>query len=464
MKAYKIIAIISIILLIAIISVASFSGIYKLKNYKVREVVPEYILGMEFTDSRVVELKVDTSVKETKIYDKDGNEITEQQEGVEYTEENGYNVIENKANSDDKLTEQNYKKAKDIIVNRLVNLGVEQYTIKQDLTNGNIQIQMTENDNTNNIIDNLVKEGTFELADSETKEVLIDSSRVKSTNVVYGQADTGTTVYLQVNLDKEGKKKLEEISKVYVQTTVQTTNEEGETEESTETKKVDLKLNGETYNSTYFGDTLSNGVLNIPMGTSSDSSSLQEYVNTAKQMSIILNNGILPITYTEEDYVLNNNLDLINNKTILVTVITIFVITSILFIVKFKLKGILAIILEIGYIAFLLLALRYTNIKITLEGIIGIIVSVILSYIYIYKAFKEDSLNFIKVVTAKFGLALIPVYLVAIIFTFNSIANISSLGMTLVWGIITMYLYNLTLTQISVKLTSNKQEVENAKK
>ena len=419
---------------------------------------------MEFTDSRVVELKVDTSVKETKIYDKDGNEITEKQEGIDYTEENGYTIIENKANSDDKLTEQNYKKAKDIIINRLVNLGVEQYTIKQDLTNGNIQIQMTENDNTNNIIENLTKEGTFELADSETKEVLIDSSRVKSTNVVYGQADTGTTVYLQVNLDKEGKKKLEEISKVYVQTTVQTTNEEGETKDSTETKKVDLKLNGETYNSTYFGDTLSNGVLNIPMGTSSDTSSLQEHVNTAKQMSIILNNGILPITYTEEDYVLNNNLDLINNKTVLVIVIAIFVITSILFIVKFKLKGILAIILEIGYIAFLLLALRYTNIKITLEGIVGIVISVILSYIYIYKAFKEDSLNFIKVVTAKFALALIPVYLVAIIFTFNSIANISSLGMTLVWGIITMYLYNLTLTQISVKLISNKQEVENAKK
>ena len=125
MKAYKTITIISIILLIAIICVASFFGIYKLKDYKVREVVPEYILGMEFTDSRVVELKVDTSVKETKIYDKDGNEITEKQEGIDYTEENGYTIIENKANSDDKLTEQNYKKAKDIIINILVNLGVE---------------------------------------------------------------------------------------------------------------------------------------------------------------------------------------------------------------------------------------------------------------------------------------------------------------------------------------------------
>ena len=464
MKAYKIITIISVTLLIAIISVASFSGIYKLKDYKVREVVPAYILGMEFTNSRIVELKVDTSVKETKIYDKEGNEITEQQEGVEYTEENGYTVIENKVNPDDRLTKENYEKAKKIIVSRLVKLGTEQYTIRQDLNSGNIQIQMTENNNTDNIISNLTKEGTFELADSETKEVLIDSSRMKSAEVVYGQADTGTTVYLQIKLDKEGKRKLEAISKIYTQSVVQTTNEEGETEESTETKKVDLILNGETYNSTYFGDTLSNGILNIPMGTSSDSSSLQEYVNTAKQMSIVLRNGTLPITYTEEDYVLNNNLDLINNKTVLVIVITIFVIASIFLIVKFKLKGILAVILEIGYIAFLLLALRYTNTKITLEGIIGLGISIILTYIYIYKAFKENSSNFIKGVTRKFGLSLIPVYLVAIIFTFNSIANIFSLGMTLVWGIITMYLYNLTLTQLVIKITDNKQEVGNAKK
>lgn len=464
MKAYKIITIISVILLIAIISIASFSGIYKLKDYKVREVVPEYILGMEFTNSRIVELKVDTSVKETKIYDKEGNEITEQQEGVEYTEENGYTVIENKVNPDDKLNKENYERAKEIIISRLVKLGTEQYTIRQDLNNGNIQIQMTENDNTDNIISNLTKEGTFELADSETKEVLIDSSRMKSAEVVYGQADTGTTVYLQIKLDKEGKRKLEEISKIYTQSVVQTTNEEGKTEESTETKKVDLILNGETYNSTYFGDTLSNGILNIPMGTSSDSSSLQEYVNTAKQMSIVLSNGTLPITYTEEDYVLNNNLDLINNKTVLVIAITIFVIAIIFLIVKLKLKGILAVILEVGYVAFLLLALRYTNTKITLEGIIGIGISIILTYIYIYKAFKENSSNFIKGVTRKFGLSLIPVYLVAIIFTFNSIANIFSLGMTLVWGIITMYLYNLTLTQLVIKITDNKQEVENAKK
>lgn len=108
-------------------------------------------------------------------------------------------------------------------------------------------------------------------------------------------------------------------------------------------------------------------------------------------------------------------------------------------------------ILEIGYISLLLLALRYTNIKLTIEGMMAIVVSAILNYMYLYKAFNNLEDNFIKETTAKFAIKIIPVYIVAVVFTFNSIANISSLGMTLVWGIIMMYLYNLILTQIIVK-------------
>ena len=107
--------------------------------------------------------------------------------------------------------------------------------------------------------------------------------------------------------------------------------------------------------------------------------------------------------------------------------------------------------MQIGYISVLLLTLRYTNIKITIEGVVGIIISVVLNYMYIYLAFKNSKNNFMKDTTVKFALRLIPIYIIAIVFTFNNIASISSLGMTLVWGIITMYLYNLILTQITIK-------------
>lgn len=450
MKTNKIIKIITVILLILIISIASFAGIYKLKDYKVINVVPDYILGMEFTDSRLINLEVNKTV-ETKIYDKDGNEVTEQEEGIEYTEENGYTTVENKINSDDKLNSENYKKTKSILKNRLKKLGVDQYKVNLDESNGNIQVRIPENDDTDTVINNLLKSGTFELKDSETKEILIQTDSVKDSKVVYGQRETETGVYLQVKFNKDGREKLEEISKTYIETKSETTNEEGEKEETTNTKKVEIYLNGESITETYFGETITDGILNIAVGAASDSNTLRQHIETANESATILNSGILPITYTETDSIENSK---ITNEQINIGIyiaIGLIALMAVYFIIRLKTKGILATILQIGYIAFLLLTLRYTNVKITIEGIIGIIISAIINYIYIYKAFKNIELNFIKDTTAKFALRLIPVYVIAIIFSFNSIANIYSLGMTVVWGVIIMYLYNLSLTQITIK-------------
>ena len=62
---------------------------------------------------------------------------------------------------------------------------------------------------------------------------------------------------------------------------------------------------------------------------------------------------------------------------------------------------------------------------------------------FIYFAFKNVEENFVKDIMAKFAVRLIPIYIIAIVFTFNRLANIASLGMTLVWGLIILYVYNL---------------------
>ncbi len=451
MKAQKVITIIAVILLVLIITMASFLGIYKKEEYKVANVVPKYILGMEFSNSKILDLKVDKSVQSTTIYDKDGNEVTEKKDGVEYTEENGYKIVENKANSDEVLTQENYNLSKDILQNRLKNLNTAQYNIKQNANDGNIQIEMTEDDDTDTIISNLVQKGVFQLTDNQTNEVLLDNSYIENSKVVYGQTQTGNTVYLQVKFNKDGKQKLEEISKTYVATTTQVENEEGKTEDKTDTKEVAIVFDGQTYRTTYFGDTITDGTLNISIGTSSDSATIQQYAETARQMSKILNSGVLPITYNVSQYTVSSLISKTELNILMYIAIAILVVMFIYLIIKLRLKGLLAIVLQVGYIAFLLLALRYTNIKITLEGIIGIIISIILNYLYIYTVFNNLQNNFIKDTTAKFALKLVPIYIIAVIFTFNSIANISSLGMTLVWGIITMYLYNLVLTQITAR-------------
>ena len=455
MKIYKVISVITIILLIGIISIASFAGIYKLKDYKVLNVVPEYLLGMEFKNSKIVNFKVNKNV-ETKIYDKDGNEVTEKQEGVEYTEENGYKTVENKINPDNLLTNNNYKLVKSILVNRLIDLGAEQYKIKLDENTGDIEVEVPETEETDRILSNLVQKGTFELIDNETQEILMDTSNIKTCKVVYGQAQTGTTVYLQIKFNKDGQAKLQDISKIYVESTTQTTNENGETEDSTQTKEVAIVLNGEKYRTTYFGETITDGTLNIAIGNSNDSKTLEEYAISAGEIAIILNSGTLPITYEVTNYTVSSNITTTQINTCIYLAAAIVLLMIIYLVIKLKTKGLLAGVLQIGYIALLLLTLRYTNIKITMEGIVGILISVIINYMYIYKAFKNIEADFVKDTTLKVSLKLIPIYIIAVVFTFNSIANISSLGMTLVWGILTMYLYNLTLTQITVKTIEEK--------
>ena len=456
MKSYKVITIISIILLIAVIVAASFFGIYRKNEYSVKDIVPDYLFGVEFSNSRVLNMEVDDSIESTTIYDKDGNEVTEQEEGVEYTEENGYTTVENKVNSEDKLTKENYEKTKEILVNRLISLGAEEYTIKQDTNSGKIQIRMTENANTDIIIEDLNKKGTFEIRDSETDEILLDTSNVESVSVASGQSDTEIGIYLQIKLNKDGKQKLEEISKTYVETTTETTDENGETSEETTTKEVDILFDGEQYSTTYFGEPMTTGVLDIRIGTSSNEETLQEYVTQASRMAIILNTGELPIVYETTSYTESANITDTQIYIAMCIGIAIVCIMFIYLIIKLKSKGILAFILQIGYIGLLFLVLRYTNIKITLEGVVGILTSIIINYIYIYKIFNNLGADFIKETTLKISIKLIPIYIIAVVFTFNSISNISSLGMTLVWGVIIMYLYNLTLTHIVAKTIQDK--------
>lgn len=416
MKAQKVITIITIILLVVIITLASFLGIYKKEEFRVSNKVPDYILGMEFTNSRIVDFKVS---------DENNNEV---------------------------LTPDNYNLSKKILKNRLNALKAEQYNIREDASTGNIQVQMTENDDTQTIISNLAQRGAFELKDNETNEVLLTNNDIDNSKVVYGQTETGNTVYLQIKFNKEGAKKLQEVSQKYVATTAQVANENGELEDQEETKEVAIVFDGETYRTTYFGDTITDGTLNVAMGTGSDAATLNQYANTASQMAIVLNSGVLPIIYNTSGYQISSSIEKADFNILMYIAIAVLLIMTVYSVVKLKSKGILVVILEIGYISFLLLALRYTNIKITLEGFVGIIASIVLSYMYIYLAFKNSSDNFVKYTTAKFALKLTPIYIIAIVFTFNSIANISSLGMTLVWGIITMYLYNLILTQITVKV------------
>lgn len=450
MKTLKKIKITAILLFVAIIILTSFLGLYKKEDFRVVNLIKNYKLGMQFTNRVVLKATPDLSEKEV-IYDKDGNVVEDDGE-TEYTEENGYTKKTEKVNNEEILTQDNYKLTKQILKKRLKGLDVGEYKLTLNEENGDITIELQENDDVHQIEEYLEQKGVLTIIDKETEEILLDNSDVKSAKVIYGasQTDTtSTTIYLQIDFNKDGAKKLEEISQTYIAQKVQEENENGEMEEKENIKYVSVVLDGQTYSSTYFGEKMSTGVLYIPITQAKDSETLTKYVKELNKVATVINNGVLPIEYSFTEDTAEASIP--QNALLIGIAVSagILLIACIVLIFKFKAKGFIATFIQAGYIALVLLAVRYTNVVITLEGIAGIIVSVMLNYALTYIMLnnlkKKGTIEWKTI--GNFALTTIPIYIAAVILAFNSLTRINSLGMAMVWGSLCLYIYNLAITK-----------------
>ena len=91
MKKHKKTLTVVIILIVALLMFASFFGVYKKnENGEKVSILPNLKLGMEFGKTRVITASVNNNVNKV-VYDAEGN-VVKQEEGVEYTEENGYKI------------------------------------------------------------------------------------------------------------------------------------------------------------------------------------------------------------------------------------------------------------------------------------------------------------------------------------------------------------------------------------
>ena len=422
MRTLKRIEIIAVLLFVAVIIFASFFGVYKKEDFRTVNLIKDYDLGMQFTDARVLKMTVNT--------DKNTEEV---------------------------LTGENYNLSEEVLKNRLKGMNVGEYKIELNEETGEISVKLQENDEVEEILHHLEGQGEFTIIDKDTEEILLNNKDVETSGVVARPIDeTGTTigVYLQIQFNKEGAQKLEEISKIYVETTEQQENEEGEIKEVDTTKYIDVVLDGTTYKSTYFGETIPTGTLDIHLANASDNETLEQYTEELEHIVTIINSGKLPIVYEYAEETVESQ---INIKMLFVGIsvsIVLLLIACIVLVIKFKSKGFISTFLQIGYIALLLLAVRYTDVVITIEGIAGIVLSVILNYILVYAMLnnlkKKEQLEWKTI--RKFALRTIPVYIIAIILSFNPLTRINSLGMTLVWGSMVLYIYNLTITRTVLKM------------
>lgn len=480
MKEKKLTVIVKILAILAICLI-SFFGIYVKENNQYKNKVKDYKLASDLTGYRQLVFEISDA---TIVNDSEGNKLgNTDMYSDEKISQNNYQKTEVKVNSDDDRNDESYQKVKSIIEKRLKGLGITNYNISVDNQNGKIFLDMIENDETDHAISNLLQVGKFQIRDSKDSEkVIINGNDLKKVSAVYNTTENGTTVYLQIELNKDATKKFADITEneyktientTTENTTTQTdevttqveTSEENENTENTTTeenvaeaqeqKQVILAIDDNNMVTTSFDEAIKDGIIDLSMGASSkDADTVSNSLKTTSTIALILNSGEMPLTYkvTQNQYV-NQNISNQCRKYALYGTIVLSAILIFAMIAKFKIRGLKGAISFGGFIALYLLIIRYTNVAISLGGIVAIIVISIISYLETINLLKineadEEIKN--KQITKEyisFILRIVPFFIVSIVFSFILWETIATFGMVAFWGIVLVLIYNYVVTR-----------------
>jgi len=451
------------ILAIVIICLVSFLGVYVQKQNRMENVIKGYDLTKDLSGYRQIIFEL-SEAKE--VLDKDGKVIGNTDEYDDETiKNNSYKKSKTKVNAEEKLKVENYLESKKILEKRLDIIGMEDYNLSLDKKTGKLYLQIPEDDNTDYVVSNILGTGSFEIKDSEDNTKYITSKNLKKTNVFYQSTETGTLVCIGMQLDKDGTAILEDLStNKYAKldevqeenaTVEEEKNKKENKEEKTEKeevkqKEVTISINGMEMDTTSYEEPIRDGFIGYSVGrATTDDKSLQESIRVASTYVMLLESGELPIVYkvTQNQYVTTDiSSEVIRNTVILAG--TVLAILLVFMIIKNKLRGLLGVITYMGFIALYLLLIRYTNVAISISGIIAIGLICIINYLATMKliSIKNDN-KLYRQEYFKVMAKIIPLLIISIIFIFAKWVTLSSFGMLLFWGIGLMMLYNILVTK-----------------
>ena len=211
-----------------------------------------------------------------------------------------------------------------------------------------------------------------------------------------------------------------------------------------------MTIDDETVVSTYFEEEIDNGIIQLSIGTSSDSSTLQTYFRQASNIAVLLNTNPMPLTYEIEiNRFVHSDITMQTIKMIAIISAIVFALMLVYMIIKYKKNGLMGAILNIGFVALLLLAIRYGNVTISNLGILAIALSTIIEYITIMKILniysKKDNdkiLKELKTFAKNYAIAIIPLIVLAVTFALIKWQELNSMGMVFFWGTLIMIIYN----------------------
>lgn len=456
----KKIKVISKVIAIIIIILIGFVGVYlPWKNpVNMNNEIKDFSLGKDFTGYREIILNISEA---NKVLDSDKKVIGDTDSYDDETiNSNKYTKSDEKVNSSESLNTENYEKSKAIIEKRLNAMGVKEYNLSMDKETGKIYIQIPENSITDRVVSNITEIGSVELKDSkDASKVFLTSDNLKEAKVMYGSTNTGTAVYLEMQFDNEGKRVLKDLSENEYKKIEETENSENEEEnekaddkkeEKEEQKEVTIYMSGSEVTSTSFEETVTDGKISLRMGqATTDSSSLQDTINSAQMVANLLNNGVMPLKYKViENRYIESEIKTSTIRNILIVTGVIFAVLLVLMVIKYKKRGILAALCFIAFTSIYLILLRIFNVTIAMEGFVGGIIVLALNYLINLKLIKIEHNNkeyykeYLDVI-----MKVLPIFAISILFVFIPIIAISSLGMVMFWGIMLILLYNMTITK-----------------
>jgi len=455
----------AIALVIVCIILIAFAGIYARKLNAYTNLIPDYKFGMDLYGKRELIFKPSTESSEKQVYvDSQGNilgeVVTEEKstegtaeldsdsslpEAVDTTEKKINYAQETrtiKINDDSVLTKESFEKTKSIIEKRLEALGIQEYDIRLNDISGDLVIDAIDTADFDYLYNLVETKGEFTMVDSQNGLFLMSPDMVKKATAVYNTSEDGYQAYLQIEFTKEGAEKLKNISNEYVKVDL--------SESESKTYYVELKIDGGQLMKTYFGEELSNGVIQIPYGDpTTDGIKFQSSFNNATTLATILNNGSLTVKYELET---DNFVKATVNQTVVIVAYTILYVAlicvAIYFAIVYKSKlGLLAGLANFGFAALVTLAIRYTGVIVTYNSIIAYLMMVALNVIFTnmflklvmeYGTGEEAFMDTIK----KYYMAVIPVIILSVVFTFVTNVSVASSGMVVFWSLFLQFVYN----------------------
>ena len=478
MKAQKKLSIVLILLIIILISIISFVGIFYQDKNQMVSVIPDYNLGTDLSGYRKIILTVDES---------------------------------DEGNTEEVLTYDNFVKSANVIKARLKSMGIEDFTVRCDEGEGQIEITIPENDQTEYVLADITQKGNFEIRNTANDEVLMNNDDIRSVEVDVVQSTYSTSssaIYMDIHFTNSGSRTFRNITRDYQnvvtndtaennvvaetnstynetasnttaenETTTNTAENETSDTNSTANETVSNEVSNETTDETvaeedntteiglYIDDTsmmttsfseiIDNGVMSLSLGTSSSAEQTKILSYQAESLAAILENDAMPVQYSVTGNIYVSSPIEQNTINILIGIgICIALIMLIVAIVKYRVKGVIVSVCMIGFIALYLLILRYTNVVITLEGIFSIalvfIINYILNIMILNRLQKNVEKTFSKALT-KFSLSMVPMLILAVVCCFSSWMSLFSFGMILFWGLVTSVVYNVVITRTFLK-------------